>query len=130
MRVDNERQEINEEVLCEYGFESWSWNTFQEILNEVPEEYRKVALVELDDGGDGCTCKLIISYRRYETDKEYDWRIQRENNAEALSEARAECDERALFERLNVKYGPGGTARVAKPIQGCDYSVPQSRENY
>jgi hypothetical protein len=107
MRVDTERHQINEEVFCEYGSETWTWEAFQQIMNRVPEQYREDTTVELD--GDD-TCKLTITYWRDETGAEYDQRIQRERNTQNLYEARAEVEERATWERLNAKYGSGGTA--------------------
>lgn len=82
-------------------FAAW----LQAIINEIPEECRESAEIEIDSTSsyyDSHYAQVQVTYRRPETDKEWDDRkadvMRRVHEAEAL--------ERQALERLKAKYDP------------------------
>lgn len=87
-----------------------------EMLNGVPEEHHPSAMVTFRPQGDAeygdWSIDYGVTYRRPETDEEYEWRqstvvqLKAEQAARAEREARAnERAERATYKRLQAKYG-------------------------
>lgn len=81
------------------GFIEW----FQDLLKDIPEEYRASARIEItseEQYGDSVSV-IILTYSRPETDKE---QSRREELAASLAEARKKR-ELAMLETLQKKYG-------------------------
>lgn len=82
------------------GFMAW----FQERIERIPPEHRARATIEIrtQSGyyGDS-SASLEITYKREETDEQFDSRLERERQARQQREAQ----ERHTLARLQAKYG-------------------------
>lgn len=95
-----QRREIIDCSFCEY-YGKWDYFQFIELVsNAVPQEYRHLASVKMDDPGYNSSTSLVVEYPRMETDKEMEARVDR-----ALDYAR-DCvrRERITFDLLKAKF--------------------------
>lgn len=95
-----QRREIIDCVFREYDGE-WDYFEFIELVsNAVPQEYRHLASVKMDNPGYDASTSLVVEYPRPETDKEMEARVDR-----ALDYAR-DClrSERRTFDLLRAKF--------------------------
>lgn len=75
---------------------------WQDKIALVPEEYRDSTKIEVDANFyyDHASLEMFVSYRRPETDSEYDVRIE----AERLEQRRLKARELSKLEELKAKY--------------------------
>lgn len=92
------------EVLKEYAEERWTLSEFMVLLAdaaaEIPEQYREMAVVDLE-GSYEETGAIIISYQRMETAEEVAKRVS-EREAYLRSEAQREYNQ---YMALKRKFG-------------------------